>query len=243
MHSDGEKITCSKAVKKRKRNNGTTIPDLSGRSVFVSAFEVAVNSGEEENLKRYAQQYCHPTNCVLHVDMSALSAVRCMPRFREIRGIDAIVSYLIATHDATPDSIALFWQKGVVKTDDGGKDIETDCHFIGKRIYDVEIVKDDSFDDEHSQLETAIFGLAALAGGSSSDSSIGNSRAISSEESTKNRCTVTSLDSMQMLVAGENVHFRRGERLAHDIEINHKGTWSWHLDSQKKITRMKFVMK
>lgn len=200
----------------------------------MSAYEAAVNSGEEEPIRKFLHQFCVPL-CVMHIDMSALSADPRVPLFRELRGLSTILSYLNMGLQAVPDSVSLFWQKGVTRTD-AGRDIEADCHFLGKKVFDIELVKDATFDSEQSQLETAISGLTALAGG-------GEAARANEVPEPVAQCSVTSIDSIKMLVAGENVHFRIGSRLGREFEINHKGSFTWHLDGDGKVYRMKFLLK
>lgn len=238
LPSDGDKIICNKANRKRKRSVSA---EQSGRSIIVSAYEEAVNTGEEEPIRKYMEQYCNPTNCVMHIDMTALYPSSPVPIFREIRGIPAIVSYLHIGIQASPDLISLFWQKNVKKHEDGSRDIHCECHVVGKRVYDIEVVKDKSFDQHQEELETAISGLAALASGQVDQPPPAPS--VLSSAAMLESPTVTSVETMKMFVADGNVRFRRGSKLRQQVEINHAGTFVWSIDANNKITTMKFAMK
>jgi hypothetical protein len=263
--SDGDKILCSKAGKRRKKlcaASTSSVGDIHGpgRSPYMTVMEAALNSGEPEKIRKYFQEFCTETNCSLQIDMSALSSDPSIPVFRDIRGVDSICSYFIASVQSMPDCIYLFWQKSVAKNSDGTKEIKGECHMEAKRLYEMLVLENEQV---HEDLESAIFGLAALAAGKQQlqpntvycrNFPLSNEEGVNEAESNSNinttklinskgeRCKVRSLDAMNILVADSNVEFSIGKPFNKPVEVNHKGCFTWLVDSNHKIIRMKFSL-
>lgn len=281
---------------------GTPIP----KSFFVTRLEDAINSGEPERIKKYFAHHCHP-NVILQVDLTATnfssmnnnSPVE--PVFREIRGINSIVSYFIAILQAIPDTIYLYWQmshrhnvtpSGLAlapglfpgnspSPGEGYQVIDADCRIVGRRLYDIDVIIDDTaedeaFHEEQRRLESAISGLTSLSRMTSEDvlkafsvstplalpyegqttqsSSSSNSPASSGSVTPNpyNSSNVTSpfedkvksksLDDMNILVASENVEFRIGKALKEPVNMYHNGHYSWVINSDNKVVKLKFVL-
>lgn len=253
MTNDG-KIVFTKAVKKRKRSNlcpqqpvPMPIPATvtQGKSIFISAYETAVNSGQSDKIRRYFLQYCDPLNYTMIFDLSAMTG-HLAKIYREMKGVETSMAYLDACLQSTPDSILIFWQKEVVRHADGSKEIRTDCHYIGKRVYTVDIFQEDACDSEHLQLQSALSGLMSLASpgrevSSSELMDLGHTSAEESDgESVRGRFVAT--DDTKVLVVGENAAFRRGRRLAQEFVINQKAVMSWFISADNLVTQMKFVV-
>lgn len=133
-----------------------------GRSPYITAMEAAINSGEPERIRKYFHDFCNPDSCSLQVDMNVFSSDGSIPIFRDIRGVNSIASYFVAYVQAMPDCIYLFWQKAVLKNPDGTKEIRGEHHSIAKRLYEINVLENEHV---HEDVESAIFGLAALASG------------------------------------------------------------------------------
>jgi hypothetical protein len=243
----------------------------SGRSPYITAMEAAINSFEPDRIYKYFREFCNHDNCSLQIDMNEFSADEAIPIFRDIRGVDSISSYFVATVQSMPDCIYLFWQKNVLKNPDGTKEVRAEFHSVAKRLYEINVLENEHV---HEDLESAIFGLAALAGGQATvdpDTVICSefppyddaSSSASSEErhsgldcrqsealggspvfalnSKGQRCKLRNLDSMNILVADTNVEFVIGARFPEPIDWNNKGTFTWTIDTDHKVTRMRFV--
>ncbi|RYH19598.1 hypothetical protein EON65_25875 [archaeon] len=247
------KIIFTKASKKRKRPISSCpqpvpMPTLTlsqSKSIFISAYETAVNSGQSDKIRKYFMQYCDPNNYTMVFDLSVMTEYRANV-YREMKGIETSMAYLDACIQSTPDSILIFWQKEVVRHPDGSKEIRTDCHYIGRRVYSVDILQDEESDIEHSQLQNALSGLMSLAGAgqevlSSDLMDQGHTSAEESDgESRGGRWVPT--DNTKILVVAENAAFKRGRRLAEEFVINQKAIMSWFISPDNFITKMKFVV-
>ena len=228
----------------------------SNRSPYISGLETAINSGEGDRIRKYFEEHCNMNNCNLQIDMSVLSKDPNVPIFRDIRGMASVVSYFQTTLLAIPDCIYLFWQKGAQRNPDNTCEYQAECHMVGKRIYEINVLEDSHHPmSDQSSIESAIVALTSL-GAANQDivatvepgsvitrqfNTGGNSSTGSPRVDSKGR-KIKSLDSMNILVADGNVEFTTGNQLPHPVEINHKGIFTWVIDSNKKIIRLKFVL-
>lgn len=223
----------------------------------MTVMEAALNSGEPDKIRKYFQDFCTEPNCSLQIDMSALSGDPSIPVFRDIRGVNSICSYFIATVQALPDCIYLFWQKSVTKNNDGTKEIKGECHMEAKRLYEILVLENENV---HEDLESAIFGLASLSSGKAelqpntvycsnfpkAKDEVNESNESStlqwSVNSKGQRCKVRSLDTMNILVADSNVEFAIGRVFPTPVDVNNRGSFSWIVDSNHKVIRMKMTL-
>lgn len=199
-------------------------------------------------------------NCVFQIDMSVLSKDPNVPIFREIRGVPSILSYFQTTLHAIPDCIYLFWQKGAHRNPDNTREYQAECHMVGRRIYEINVIEDAHSLSDQSSIESAIFALTSLAGAGpdvvstvepgsvitrqfASASNGKSSSSSSAQSNVDNRGRrIRSLDSMNILVADGHVEFATGNQLPNPVELNHKGIFTWVIDTNKKIIRLKFVL-
>ena len=220
----------------------------------MTVMEAALNSGEPEKIRKYFQDFCTGTNCSLQIDMSALSTDPSVPVFRDIRGVDSICSYFIASVQSMPDCIYLFWQKSVSKNNDGTKEVKGECHMEAKRLYEMLVLENENV---HEDLESAIFGLATLASGTAQlqpntvycsnfpvihDDAEEVTTPTWSINSKGQKCKVRCLDAMNILVADSNVEFSIGKQFPQHVDVNHKGAFTWIVDGNHKVIRMKLAL-
>jgi hypothetical protein len=161
-------------MKKRKKSQNrynpihptSSLPDSASRSIYVSAWEAAVNCSHPGKLKKYFEDYAaDPDKIIFQVDMTALSPdPKNIIIFREMKSVKTIISYLTTYIQVIPDVVTLYWQKGIKKLDHGGREIETDAHMIGTRVAEMDIVETlPPSDEEQQTLEEAVLGLASLS--------------------------------------------------------------------------------
>ncbi len=153
------------------------------------------------------------------------------------------------------------------RLDDGSNEIETECRMIGTKFFDITVSEDSSYQQEQQILEEAIFGLTSLC---KSHADSGKSKATSattlafeassvssspsplpsSESSGKTTSSEVevanknhrSLDRINILIADDKVEFLVGDRLPAPQLMDLQGKFMWQVNSQKKITRMKFML-
>lgn len=262
--------SCSKKRKKQQGSSLTEngLPDMANRSPFVTGYELAINSFQPHKLRAYFEEHADVAMS-LQVDMSALSPDSSLMIYREMKGRECVLSYLNVCNQVIPDAVQLFWQKNVRRLDDGSKEIETECRMIGTKFFDITVSEDSSYQQEQQILEEAIFGLTSLCK-SHADSSAGKSKATSattlafeassvssspsplpsSESSGKTTSSEgesanknhRSLDRINILIADDKVEFLVGDRLPAPQLMDLQGKFTWQVNSQKKITRMKFML-
>jgi hypothetical protein len=269
--SDGHKITSSKLTALKKRTKPLTpsshfpegLPESTHRSQYLNGFEAAINSGVSTKIRKFFLEHCHNDNIVYQLDMSAISPSPNMLIYREIRGIDSIVSYFTAYMEVVPDAIQLYWQKAIKKGENGSREIEADFYMIGTRFYELNVIEDNQLAEEQQRLEEAVFGLASLAQAASSvepstnDNNVlafnathenlhSNSNQEPSEPDVRSAVSankkVRSLDQMSILIANEKVEFAKGDRLALPGQFKTKGKLVLYINDKKKLYRMKFVI-
>jgi hypothetical protein len=274
QRSDGHKITSSKLTALKKRTKPLTpsshfpegLPESIHRSHYLNGFEAAINSGVSTKIRKFFLEHCQNDNIVYQLDMSAISPSPNMLIYREIRGIDSIVSYFTAYMEVVPDAIQLYWQKTIKKGENGFREIEAVFYMIGTRFYELNVIEDNQLAEEQQRLEEAIFGLASLAQATGSVNPSTNDSndalAFTSTPETVSHSNqepsptvdvnvlsafsankkVRSLDQMSILIANEKVEFAKGDRLALPGQFRTKGKLVLYINDKKKLYRMKFVI-
>jgi hypothetical protein len=188
-------------MKKRKKAQNrynpahptSSLPDSASRSIYVSAWEAAVNCSHPGKLKKYFEDYAaDPAKIIFQVDMTALSPdPKNIIIFREMKGVKTIISYLTVYMQVYPDVVTLYWQKGIKKLDHGGREIETDAHMVGTRVAEIDVVETLPPSDEDQQtLEEAVLGLASLSQAKNVNTNHNNKpeKMVSDESSSVSSC-------------------------------------------------------
>lgn len=236
--------------KKRKKVHGSGITESQPSKIpILTNMEVAMNSGEADRIRKFFLENSQIDNIIFQTDMSIFSKSIDVPIFREFKGVNTITSYLVAMAQAIPDNIHLYTQRMLKSHSDGKKEIHGELHMIGRRLYEILVIEDKSVHDERSRLESAIAGLTSLASGNIKNDEKSDSEDISIDAklqsftlpSASSTQEIKLLDEMNILVAHGNVEFKRGNKLEQAYNSNQKFSFVFHLDSDNKIYRMRFI--
>lgn len=146
----------------------------------------------------------------------------------------------------------LFWQTANTKLENGSRQFLAQFHMVGRQIYEMNVLDDEQSHSEQENLALAVAGLTSLISSTEpgySSPSPPDSRTPESILTSSQKDVVIgggrktrSLNDMSLLLAQGTVEFERGEPLAQPVNVNYCGVYTWILDFENKITKMRFML-
>lgn len=240
------------------------LPCTKSGCMCISDLQALLNAGDVSLLQKFFDTHAVGENVSFQLDFSGLfakgssSAGEALahefesrsgtvmdhgdhPVYHEFRGTDCIISYFNAMLQSIPDTVWLCWDEtsGPVN-EDGTREVSCNCRLIGVKVYDMEVIHNQEFDDEQSRIELAIAGLTSLSSHGPSKSSDDQLKMRMKRGGETTNASVRNLSSMRLMIAQNDVIFRVGSKLSKEMHINYVGTFTWTLNKDNKALRMRY---